>query len=131
VAGLNINPSSFRAAASGPSATAAAAVGTTVSYTDSQASLATLTVFRPTVGRKVNRRCVKATRKNRRKPHCTRYVKVGSFTHADVAGANRLHFSGRIRNRKLKPGRYRLTVFASNSGGARSRLLAKRFVIVR
>ena len=38
-----------------------------------------------------------------------RYKKLkGSFTLNGATGANHFRFSGRLRNRKLKPGRYRL-----------------------
>jgi hypothetical protein len=139
VSKLSIKPSIFRAASSGPSASRAKRrrhkVGTTVSYTDSQAGTATLTVLRPAKGRRVRkgkkRVCAKPTRKNRKKRRCTRYVKVGSFTHKDVAGKNRLHFSGRIRHRKLRPGRYRLQVTAKGPNGKVSKALVKRFRIVR
>jgi hypothetical protein len=42
---------------------------------------------------------------------------VGSFTHADVAGANRFRFTGRVGGRKLRPGSYRLRAVARNAAG--------------
>jgi hypothetical protein len=42
--------------------------------------------------------------------YCTLMVPVrGSFTHSDVAGANRFHFTGRVSGRALTPGSYVLT----------------------
>jgi hypothetical protein len=43
----------------------------------------------------------------------------GSFTHAGAAGANSRRFSGRLRGRALRPGRYRL--LATPSGGLTAR----------
>jgi Kelch motif protein len=135
VAGLSINPSSFRAASTGGSIARRKAkpkpTGTTITYTDSQAATATLTVLRPAAGRKVKGKCVARTRANRRKARCTRYVKVGSFTHRDVAAKNKLHFTGRLRGHKLTPGLYRLQVGAKNSARKTSRLLTKPFHIIR
>ena len=42
----------------------------------------------------------------------------GAFTHADTAGAgSTLHFSGRIKGKRLTPGRYTLQAVASNAAG--------------
>ena len=47
-------------------------------------------------------------RRVRRHGH-TRWVLLkGKFSHRSTAGLNRLHFNGRLRGRRLKPGRYRL-----------------------
>ena len=118
---LALSATRFRAAGSGPSVTAAARrrrapVGTTVSYRDAAAATATLTVLRPTTGRKSGGRCARPTRANRRRARCTRWTTVGRFTHADSAGPNSLRFSGRVNGHKLSPGRYRLAVIASVGG---------------
>jgi hypothetical protein len=69
---------------------------------------------------------VKPTRRNRGARRCTRYVRMrGSYSRAGSAGLNRFRFSGRLRGRKLKPGRYRLV---GNAAGDRA---AARFTIVR
>jgi hypothetical protein len=120
---LALSATRFRAAASGPSVTAArrrAPIGTTVSYRDGAAATATFTVLRPAAGRAANGRCVRATRANRRHRRCTRWVAVGRFRHADVAGPNSLRFSGRVRGDALLPGRYRLSVSARVGHGRAS-----------
>ena len=54
--------------------------------------------------------CVRPPKKLPKHPkRCTRYVRVGTFTHQDVVGANHFHFSGRIKGHQLAPGRYRLS----------------------
>jgi hypothetical protein len=56
-------------------------------------------------------RCVKPKRRGRR---CGRYAKLrGSFIDAGGAGRNRLHFTGRLRHRRLPVARYRLVATAS------------------
>ena len=52
---------------------------------------------------------------------------MGSFTHVDAAGANRPHFSGRLRGRKLKPGSYRLQAVARNAAGQSSATMVASF----
>ena len=124
ISSLALSTSRFRAAGSGPSVTAAAQtqspVGTTISYRDGAAAIATFAVQRPASGRKSSGRCVRPKRANRRKPRCTRWVTVGRFTHADAAGPNSLHFSGRVGGHKLSPGSYRLSVAARIGRGTPS-----------
>jgi hypothetical protein len=119
IANLSLNPFSFVAAPSGPSARFAQRprFGTIVSYSDSQAATTTFTVQRPLPGRLRGNACVKPNKSNRGHRPCTRFMAVGSFTHADVAGANRFRFTGRVGGRKLRPGSYRLRAVARNAAG--------------
>jgi sugar lactone lactonase YvrE len=112
---LRVSPSPFPAARNGGSIARKRrrSTGTTVSYKDSQAATAKLTVLRARTGVRRNGKCVAARKKHRRKAkhsarRCVRYVTVGSFTHADVAGANTFHFRGRVAGHSLAPGGYRL-----------------------
>jgi hypothetical protein len=151
LSGLTLNPSRFRAASRGPTTLAAKAsaakkrkqakTGTTISYRDSQAARTTFTVYALQKGVRRGKRCVRApashskrtgraavaTRK--RTKGCTRAIAVGSFSHDDRAGRNRLRFTGRLRGRQLEPGAYRLTAAARNSRG-RSAPLSRRFRIL-
>lgn len=139
IATLSISPAKFRAATSGPTASASARkgkrkakqvpTGTTITYTDSTAASTTLTVSRSVKGRKSGGKCVAVRKANRSKPRCNRLVASGSFTHADRAGVNKIHFSGRLKGRKLKPGRYSLAVVA-RSGTAASNELTTKFTIL-
>jgi streptogramin lyase len=102
---LRLSRTSFRAASSGPSARAVPrrrpATGTVVSYRLPRAATVRFAV----------ERCV---RPKRGRSRCRRYAKLrGAFTQAGKAGANRVHFSGRLRNRRLAAGRYRLVATAS------------------
>jgi hypothetical protein len=127
LSGAKLSRRTFRAAAHGASITRKrkVPVGTTVSYRDSQAVVTTFTVSRSARGHKRGRKCV-AGRARRHQKACTRFVKVGSFTHSDQAGGVRVHFSGRVQGRKLRPGRHRLTL--TPTGGKSVRL---NFRIVR
>jgi hypothetical protein len=135
ISSLALSATSFRAAGSGPSVTAARRrrrppVGTTISYRDAAAATTTFAVQRPAAGRKTGRRCVKPTHANRRKPRCTRWATVGHFTHADTAGPNSLRFTGRINGHKLHPGSYRLSITARIGHGRATAPKAIGFRIV-
>jgi uncharacterized delta-60 repeat protein len=119
---LGFSAKVFRGAASGPSALARLAarhkIGARVSFSLTEAATVTFTVERKSAGRKVGKRCVKPTKKNRTRKRCTRFVKVkGSFTRAGKAGKNSFKFTGRIGGKKLKPGSYRLVAVAKDAAG--------------
>jgi N-acetylneuraminic acid mutarotase len=135
ISSVALSATRFRAAGSGPSVTAArrrrAPVGTTISYRDGAAATATFAVQRPAGGRRSSGRCAKPTHANRRKAHCTRWVTVGRFRHADTAGTNTLRFSGRVGGHKLRPGSYRLSITARIGRGRASTASTIGFRIVR
>jgi uncharacterized repeat protein (TIGR01451 family) len=136
---LLLSPETFRAAPSGPSALAAATKkrkpkpGTLISYNDSQAAVTTFTVLQSRNGIRKGKRCVISTRKpkatHNRPKRCKLLVSVGSFTHTDRAGRNRLRFTGRLRRHKLKPGSYQLRAIARNGTGQTSRPITKHLRI--
>jgi hypothetical protein len=137
---LKLSPRAFRAAARGASLTAAAATaaakrgrtGTTVTFTLNEAATVRFAVARPRSGRAASGgRCVKETKRNRHARRCTRLVKLsGSFTRAGSLGTNRVHFTGRLRHRKLEPGSYRL-VLTPSAGGKAGKASTAAFRIVR
>jgi hypothetical protein len=97
---LRLAPDSFQAATSGPTTASATDTGTTISYRDTLPARTRLLVLH----------CLgKGGR-------CTQLVLVGSFTHRDRRGANRLHFSGRLEGDALAPGRYLLEAIATFDG---------------
>ena len=139
VSSLAFSSSTFRAESRGPSARSARKKkrprGTKVSFRLNEAATVRFTVTRRAKGRKVKRgkktRCVRPTRKNRKGKRCTRVVTLkGSFTRNGIAGKNSFHFTGRLRGRKLKPGRYRLVATAT-AGGIKGKPKSKSFRIVR
>ena len=106
---LRVTPAAFGAARSGASIGAAAATGAQVSYTLNVAAGVRFTVQRASSGRRAGKSCAKQTSANRKRRRCVRYAAVpGSFARSSPAGPDRFRFSGRLANRALKPGRYRL-----------------------
>ena len=106
-----------------------APVGTTFNYTLDHAAGVRFDFIKSRAGRKVNGECVSANRRNRRKPRCS--LPQGSLTFAGHAGLNTVRFKGWLsRTKKLKRGRYKLTITAVTPGvGATFQQL--RFRVVR
>ena len=126
----------IRAAARGESALPTARrrrkpIGTRVTFRLSEAASVAFKVERARPGRRVARRCVRPTRRNRKRRRCTRYVlQRGSFTVAGAAGETHFRFTGRLRGRKLRPGRYRLVAVATDGDGNRSAAKRAGFRVV-
>lgn len=98
--------------------------GTEIRLELSEAASVKVIFERKAAGRRVKvkgkRRCVKQTRRNRRKPKCVRWVKAGTMTRNAGAGANAIVFSGKLAGRTFKPGSYRATITATDSLGLKS-----------
>jgi uncharacterized delta-60 repeat protein len=133
LAGLRITPSTFRAAASGPSALPAKRHGgALVSFTLDRAASVRVTIERADSGRRVGGRCVKPARANRGKGHCTRYVTLaGGFARDGDAGANRFRFTGRLNARRLRSAHYRALLSAVDAAGNRSNRAQASFTVLR
>jgi uncharacterized repeat protein (TIGR01451 family) len=122
VSSAKASPSTFRLGNALPKFSRRTPAGTTISFKLSERVKATLAFSRPKPGRRVKRRCVPASRKNRLKPRCTRRVGVGSRIFNAHKGLNKVRFQGRIsKTKRLKPGRYTLTITAADSAGNRSK----------
>jgi Ca2+-binding RTX toxin-like protein len=119
----------FSAASRG--ASFAAAVGSRVTYRLSERASARFTVERARPGRRAGGRCAKPKRSNRAGRRCTRWVPVkGSFTQQGLAGANSFRFTGRVGGRKLRLGRHRLVLVATDLAGNRAAAVRAAFRIV-
>jgi hypothetical protein len=130
--GYRLSPAVFRAASRGATIARRHRIGTRVSYTLSEPAKVTFTVKRAANGRRVGGKCTRATRRNRTRRRCVRYVAVGrSAQHSGAAGANRFKFSGRLRGGKLRAGTYRLQARAVDAAGNAAPSAAKKFRIVR
>lgn len=106
-------------------------IGTTFTFDLDRAAQVTFTFTKPAPGRKVGKRCVAQSRKNKRKQRCKRTVTAGTITFAAHGGTNKVRFQGLISKRKkLKPGSYKLLVLAS-AAGMRSRTATLSFTIAR
>jgi hypothetical protein len=93
---------------------------TTLSFRLSEAAQVTLSFERKLPGHRVGGKCVAPAKRGR--PRCTRYSGVRTtLTLRGKAGANTTYLRGRLsRTRSLAPGRYRLTLLATDSEGKRS-----------
>jgi len=99
----SVSPPRFAAAPSGPSAQAARAFGTKVTFTLDQAARVRFTV--------------QQSRNGRKGKHGKRFVTLkGSFTLAGRAGTNTFHFTGRLNGKRLAPGKYRLVATPKANG---------------
>jgi len=106
-------------------------VGTTFGFSLNEPAAVRLSFTRPAAGRKVSRKCVPVSKKNRKGPKCTRTVILGTLAFNAHAGATRVRFAGRLSaTEKLKPGRYTLTITAT-SAGLRSTPRSLSFTIVK
>jgi hypothetical protein len=85
----------------------------------------------PQPGVLIGARCVKPSRRSHsaHKLRCTRYVAIGSFTHADRAGRNRFRFTG-LGGRRLAPGSYRLYA-TPTAHGKIGRTISAAFKLIR
>ncbi len=105
--------------------------GTKVKFTLNTDASVTIRIEKKAKGRKVKGKCRKVTRKNKAKKKCPRFVKAGKLVRkTGKKGANSVAFSGRIGNKKLKPGRYRVVITAYTKVGA-SNTVRRPFTIVR
>jgi Bacterial pre-peptidase C-terminal domain len=126
-----IAPKRFRAARRG--ASVAARTSASVRYRLSEPATVRFGVSRSLPGRRIRGTCKRATKSNRKRGRrCTVFKTVpGSFTHASVAGLNRIRFTGRLRRRALSRRNYALTARATDAAGNRSKAKRVRFRIVR
>jgi Tol biopolymer transport system component len=129
-----LTPYSFYAASGGPPVTVSRRKrrGTRVRFRLNEDARVRFRVQKPLRGRRGRRgRCVKPTRKNRHRRRCTRYKSLrGSFTYKGHIGRNRFRFTGRLRRRKLKPGRYVLAG-RPKAAGKTGKLRRVRFRVKR
>jgi hypothetical protein len=103
----------------------------TVRYTVSEAAQVTFVFEAVQRGRRVGRKCVKQTSGNARKRRCNRFVAVARLSAAALAGANQKKFAKRIGKRTLRPGRYRLTLRATDAAGNASQPERLTFAVAR
>jgi hypothetical protein len=109
--------------------------GATVRYRLSEAATVTFTLERAVRGVRVGRGCLRVARadvaaSSRRR--CRTYRRLrGSFKHAGLAGRNKFKFTGRLRGKRLKSGRYRLVARPRDAAGNKGKAKKKRFRVVR
>lgn len=128
--GLKLKPGSFAPKSSGKSRKHR---GTTIDYSDSEAGVTKLTVERVAGGYRLGHRACKALKPGRHRPKhskaCTSTTTIGSFTHHDRAGANRIGFTGRLHGHTLAAGAYVLKA-TPTLGTLTGKPISTRFHIV-
>jgi hypothetical protein len=105
--------------------------GTSFEFALSEPARVVVTIARKRAGRRVNGRCVEPTARNRRRPHCDRYVTAGTLRLAGRQGTNTLRFSGRLNGRNLSSGTYRASAMATDAAGNASRASRVTFTVRR
>ncbi|MEA2426923.1 MAG: hypothetical protein QOF37_551 [Thermoleophilaceae bacterium] len=134
---LALSNTKFRALGSGGPVAARkrAPLGTTVTYTLTEAASVAFTVQKSAQGHRKGSKCVSGRPrkvKGRKTPRkCTLFKRAGGFTRQSQAGVNHFTFTGRIRGRKLKPGAYRLVAVATDAAGRHSAALRAKFIVVK
>jgi hypothetical protein len=123
---LKLKPKGFRAARSGGSvARKRPPIGTTVSYALSTEATVAFKAQRAKKGRRRGGKCRKPGKRARGR-RCTRYVTVrGGFNVGGIAGVNRFKFTGRLANRRLGRGRYRMVATPSTATKKGNRIRAR------
>jgi hypothetical protein len=86
----------------------------TATYSLSEAATVTLLLEKKQPGRRVGKSCVKQTPKNKTKKRCAKFKQIATFPGGGSAGANTVALPN---GKKLKPGRYRLTLTARDAAG--------------
>jgi hypothetical protein len=87
-------------------------------YRLSETATVTATVEKAGKGRRVRGKCRKQTAANAKRKRCVRYVKLpGRIRTTGGKGLNQLTLRNSIGGRKLRPGKYRLTLVARDGAG--------------
>ncbi len=117
----------FRAARRGK-AFISVSIGTRIRWVLTEFARVTITVQKR---RTLSRICRRA-RSSRHRTGCRKYVAVkGRYAKASAAGVNSVRFRGRLRGKRLKPGRYRFVIRARDGAGNVSKPRRPTFRIVR
>jgi hypothetical protein len=111
-------------------------VGTAFSFTLNQTATVKLVFTQAALGRMAKidgkRQCIAQTERDRRMRNCARTVTVARVSLNARSGADRIVFDGHVNpTRRLRPGRYTVTITATNASGTSSKPRSLRFTIVR
>jgi hypothetical protein len=119
----SVRPSVFavqRTGRAGPPRRHRPPFGTTFRYSLSEPARVSFTVQESLPGRADGRTCIAKIAHNRTRRACTRLGKPRRFVVNARAGHNATRFTGRIGGQALPPGRYRVTLVATDAAGRRS-----------
>ena len=105
--------------------------GTVFSFVLDEAAQVRIAIQRKVKGRRVQGRCVADRPRRSAKPPCSRYVRAAPTLRRNAReGVNKVPFTGRIKGRALKPGRYR-AAFTATAGGGTSTAATVTFRIAK
>lgn len=90
-------------------------VGTTFSFSLDAAAKVAISFELKKGGRTVNGKCRKPTTKTAKKKKCN--LVVGTIARDARAGVNKVKFTGRLKRKALKPGKYQAVFVATGTGG--------------
>jgi hypothetical protein len=121
VTGFKFSPASFKAKA-----------GSKINFSLSEAASVRVVVDRSAQGRRAGGKCRAPSKANRKRPRCTRFVRIGGTVKlTGKSGANSIKFNAKVGGRSLKPGKYRATATATDSAGQTSAAVKASFKIKR
>lgn len=100
-----------------------------IKFTLSETASVNIAIEKASAGKKSKGKCVKPTRKLRKKKNCTRYAKVTTLSHLGTVGANSVKFKGKVGKKALKPGKYRVSIVATDAAGNASKAATKSFTV--
>jgi hypothetical protein len=110
---------------------AAGGKGTAFRVTISERAALRITISKATKGRRVGKACKLQTKANRRRRSCTYAKTVTTLRRSGVTGAVSVAFTGKVGKRKLPPGRYTVTLVATDAAGNASNPAKLSFTITR
>jgi PKD domain len=132
IGGLKLSHTHFKRGKKAASVSRAKPVGTSISFTLSEAATVTLSFDRLERGRIKAGACVAPTHALRHAAHCTRSLLDGSLSFSLPAGASTIAFDGVLdAGAKLRPGLYKLTLGAQASSGPPSAPVSTKFTLKR
>jgi hypothetical protein len=97
----------------------------------SESARVRIAIERGLEGRRKGRRCVAPGRARKRARRCTRWRSVTALRKQSKPGPNSVRFSGKVRGRPLRVGRYRALATATDAVGNSSRPRKAGFSVVR
>jgi lysophospholipase L1-like esterase len=103
--------------------------GTVFSFRLDQQAQVTIAIERPSLGQRAGQSRRQPAKPQRHQPRCTGSTLIATLSEHGHIGLNRIAFSGRVRGRALKPGRY-LGVFAATNRAGASKPQTLQFTIV-
>jgi hypothetical protein len=109
-----------------------APLGTTLRLRLNEPARVRFRVLTKSTGRKVGKKCVKATRKNRKRKRCTKLTaKRPTFVRSAPAGRSKVKWSGRLHRKALRRGGYVLRAIPTDAAGNTGKSRSLSFKIVR